>query len=105
MSVQAKSTSKAGRRALTPEAREQVMINKAMNVAEKQLDEGTASSQVITHYLKLGAIRAQVELEKLKLENDLTRAKTESLNASKQSEAKFNEVLEAMRRYTGTGGL
>ena len=105
MSVQAKSTSKAGRRALTPEAREQQLVNKALNLAEQQLEDGTASSQVITHFLKIGAIKAQIELEKLKLENDLTRAKTESLNASKQSEAKFNEVLEAMRRYTGTGGL
>ena len=47
------STSAKSRPALTPEAREQQLIAKATNLAEKQLDEGTASSQVITHFLKL----------------------------------------------------
>ena len=45
------------RPALTPEARENQMISLAVDLAEKQLMEGTASSQVITHYLKLGSTK------------------------------------------------
>ena len=55
------------RRALSPEAREQQLVAMATDLAEKQLRDGTASSQVITHYLKLGSTRERLEQE-LKME-------------------------------------
>ena len=63
-----------GRPALTPESRENQLVSLAINLAEKQLREGTASSQVITHYLKLGSTQAKLEQEKLKQENELLKA-------------------------------
>ena len=51
------------RPALTPEARENQLISLAVDLAEKQLQEGTASSQVITHYLKLGSTKERIEKE------------------------------------------
>lgn len=92
------------RPALTPEARENQMIALAVNLAEKQLQEGTASSQVITHFLKLGSTKERLEKEKLEEENKLLRAKTEKLQSDKRVEELYTDALNAMRRYNGQGG-
>lgn len=89
------------RPALTPEARENQMIALAENLAEKQLLDGTASSQVITHYLKLGTVREQLERERLEKENALLVAKVEALKSAKRSEELFSEAIKAMKRYGG----
>lgn len=91
------------RPALNPEARENQMISLAEDLAERQLLEGTASSQVITHYLKLGTTKALLEKEKLEKENELLRAKTEALQSAKQVEELYTQALNAMRRYSGQG--
>ena len=98
-----KNSGKRVRPALSPEAREQQMISYAVDLAEQQLLDGTASSQVITHYLKQGTIKAQIELEKLKLENELIRAKTESLEREQKTEEMFKNAIEAMKKYSGNG--
>lgn len=95
-----KST-KAIRPALTPEARENQMIALAVDLAEQQLREGTASSQVITHYLKLGSTKERLEKEKLEEENKLLRAKTENIKSMKRSEELMEEALRAFRQYNG----
>ena len=105
--VKDKSSSGSARKirpALTPEARENQLISLATNLAEQQLMDGTASSQVITHYLKLGTAKSQLELEKLKRENELLRAKTESIESSKRVEELYMNALNAMKNYSGHGG-
>ena len=92
------------RPAISPEARENQMIAKAIDLAERQLDEGTASSQVITHFLKLATTKAQLEKEKLERENALLKAKTDSIEAQQRSDELFNNAIEAMKRYSGHGG-
>lgn len=92
------------RPALTPEARENQLISLAVDLAEKQLMEGTASSQVITHYLKLGSTREKMESEKRKHEIELLKAKTEALESSKRIEEMYAEAMNAMRSYSGLGG-
>lgn len=87
--------------AQTLEARENQLILLATNLAEKQLREGTASSQVIAHYLKLGSTRERLEQERIRHENMLAQAKTESLEAQKQQEIEIREVMEAFRSYAG----
>ena len=74
------------RPALTPEARENQMIALAVDLAEKQLLEGTASSQVITHYLKLGTTKEKLEREILEKQKELIEAKTENLQSAKRIE-------------------
>lgn len=91
------------RPALTPEVRENQMIALAIDVAEKQLREGTASSQVITHYLKLGSTKERLEKEKLEEENKLLRAKTENLKSMKHIEELYSEAITAMKDYAGQG--
>lgn len=90
------------RRALTPEGREQQLISKATNLAEKQLDEGTASSQVIVHFLRLGTENARLEREKIRYENELLKAKTAAIESSKKSEELFERALRAMSDYQGS---
>lgn len=89
------------RPALTPEGRENQMISLAIDLVERQLQEGTASSQVITHYLKLGSTKEKLEMEKLREENKLLRAKTESLEAAKENAKLYEEVIKALRSYSG----
>ena len=106
--VKATSSSNNSRKmrpALTPEARENQMISLAMDLAEQQWRDGTASSQVITEFLKRGSEKARLENEKLKEENQLLRAKTESIESAKEIKELYAEALTAMRRYAGQGDL
>lgn len=91
------------RPALTPEARENQLISLAIDRAEQQLLDGTASSQVITHYLKLGSTKERLEREKLERENELLRAKAESIQSAQRIEELYRNALDAMRSYRGEG--
>lgn len=87
--------------ATTPEARENQMVALAFDLAEKQLAEGTASAQVVSHYLKLGSTRERLEREKLARENELLRSRIEALASTKQVEELYRNALNAMRSYAG----
>lgn len=89
------------RPATTPEAREQQLISSAVDLAEKQIREGSASAQVITHYLKLGSSRERLEQEKIGLENELLVVKREAMESAKRVEEMYSEALSAMRAYAG----
>ena len=91
------------RPALTPEARENQMIALAVDLVEQRLLDGTASSQETTHFLKLGSMKNRLEMEKLKEENKLLQAKTESIQSAKRIEELYTEAINAMRRYSGNG--
>ena len=89
------------RPALTPEARENQLIALAVDLVEQRLLDGTASSQETTHFLKLGSMKNQLEMEKLREENKLLQAKTESIQSAKRVEELYAEAINAMRRYSG----
>jgi len=91
------------RPALTPEARENQMIYLAVDLAEKQLREGTASSQVITHFLKLASGKDKLEREILEKQKELLEAKTQYIHSSKKTEELYSNALKAMRKYSGGG--
>ena len=89
--------------ATTPESRENQLIAAAVDLAEKQILKGTASSQVITHYLKLGSTKERLEKEKLQRENELLKAKTEAVQSAKRVEELYKNALNAMKSYSGQG--
>ena len=91
------------RPALTPEARENQLISLAVDLAERHLQEGTASSQVITHYLKLGSTKERIEKEILEKKKDLISAKTEAMKSAKRVEELYADAINAMRMYSGHG--
>lgn len=92
-----------GRKAKSPESREQQMIALAENLAEQQLRDGTASSQVIVHYLKLGTTRAMLEKEKLRKETALIQAKESSMKSIDEARKIAEDAIRAMRGYQGLG--
>ena len=96
-----KDAPKKIRPATTPEARENQLIALAVDLAEKQLLEGTASSQVITHYLKLGSTKERIEREILEKQKELIQAKTENLQSAKRIEELYTNALNAMKNYNG----
>ena len=85
----------------SPEARENQLIALAVDLAEKQLREGTASSQVITHYLKLGSTKERMEKEMMQEQIKLLTAKTEALQSAKHVEELYAEAITAFKRYNG----
>lgn len=87
--------------ATTPEGREKQLVSLAVDLVEKQLREGTASAQVITHYLKLGSTREKLEQAKLRGENKLLDAKVENLGSMKRQEELYADALKAMSTYSG----
>ena len=89
------------RPATTPEARESQLVSLAYDVAEKQMRDGTASSQVISHFLKFGTAREALEQEKLRGENQLLHAKIESMASMQRIEELYANAIEAMRGYSG----
>ena len=91
------------RPALTPEARENQLISLATDLVEQRLLDGTASAQETTYFLKQGSLKTKLEMEKLREENQLLKAKTESIHSQKRVEELYMEALNAMRNYAGQG--
>lgn len=87
--------------AKTPEARENQLINAAFDLAEQRLLAGTATSQEVVHFLRLGSSREKLEQARLANENRLTDAKIENLAAMGRVEALYEGAIEAMRAYSG----
>lgn len=87
--------------AKTPEERENQLIMAATDLAEQQLKSGTASAQVIAHYLKLGSSRERLEQERLKNENKLLATKREVMESQKKVEELITDALRAMQAYSG----
>lgn len=84
----------------TVEDRENQMISLAMDCAEERIRSGKASDSLLVHYLKLGTTRSRLEREKLENENELLRAKTDSIEASRESSQKYEEAIRAFRSYS-----
>lgn len=95
------SKSKKLRPATTPDARENQMISLAVDLAEEQLRNGTASSQVITHFLKLGSTKEKIEKEMLLEQKKLLEAKIEAIQSQKRIEELYAGAIRAMKSYSG----
>lgn len=89
------------RPATTPEGQETHMVAIAVELAEKQILAGTASAQVISHYLKLGSSREKLEQERLARENELLVAKVEQLASMGRIEELYSNAISAMNVYSG----
>lgn len=85
----------------TPEGRQNILINLAINLAEKQLRDGSASSQLISHFLKLATVRDQLEIAKLESDITLSKAKVKAIENSSKMEELLSEAISAMKDYGG----
>lgn len=98
-----KTKQKKIRPALLPENEENQMISLATQLAKQKLMDGTASNQLIIHYLNLATTKHELEKEKLEEENKLLRAKTESIKSQKEIDESYNKVIAALKEYSGNG--
>lgn len=96
-----KETERQRRPATTPEGRENQLTAQAYDLAERQIQEGTASAQVISHFLKLGSTRERLEQQRIAHENELLKAKRDAIESQKDVLALYKEALSAMRDYAG----
>lgn len=87
--------------AKTPEERESVLIAKSLTLIERQIDDGSASSQVLSHFAKLGSSRERLEQERLRNENEVLRKKVETMEAAVDVKNLMTEALGAFRGYSG----
>lgn len=85
-----------------PETRANQLINLAFGLAEKKLKDGTASSQVITHFLQLATVKEELQNEKLRSELKLAEAKAKHLESQATSEELYTKAIAAFRSYSGT---
>lgn len=101
------STSKktSSRPVMSPEAYENRLINKAYKAVEKRIESGEATAAELVHFLREGSIRQQLELEKLKKENELLKAKTESIASQKEVKELYSEAISAFRKYSGVPSM
>ena len=100
------STPRSGRQrrpAIDPEIRERQLTGLAVDLAEQQLRDGTASSQVITHFLKLATRREVIEREILEKRRDLISAKTDQIHSQEADNVDYKEVIRAIKEYQGRG--
>lgn len=90
---------------MSPEAYENRLINKAYKAVEKRIESGEATAAELVHFLREGSIRQQLELEKLKKENELLKAKTESIASQKEVKELYSEAISAFRKYSGVPSM
>jgi hypothetical protein len=99
-----KATDRSGKRrrpATSPELREQELASQAYDLAEEQIQSGTASSQVLTHFLKMGSTRERLEQQRIAHENELLQVKREAIASQARVEELYMQALDAMRSYSG----
>ena len=89
--------------AITLEARENELINLAVDEAEKRIASGKASDSLIIHYLRQSTVRSQLEREKLQADVELQKAKAESIRQAERIEELYSNAIDAMRVYSGNG--
>lgn len=92
------------RPALNPEARQNQLISLAIDLVEQRLIDGTASSQETTHFLKLASEKSRLETEIMAEQKEFIKAKAEAIRAAKRMDEIYEEALNAMRKYSGSGG-
>ena len=88
--------------ATTPQARENQLVSMAYDAAEKQIRSGNASSQLLTHFLKLGTAKEGLERQKLEAENKLLAARVENMLSNSKIEELYAKAIGAMRQYQGS---
>lgn len=88
---------------LSPAGREQYMVSIAEKLAEEQILDGTASSQVLSHYLKLGTKREELERAHIEYKNELLKAKADVIQQNNETQSLYKEAMQMFKRYQGGG--
>lgn len=87
--------------AATLEEREAQLINASMNLVEHRIREGNASAQETVHFLRLGSVKNQLELDQLRGQNLLLETRVKELESRTSTESLAADALNAFRGYSG----
>lgn len=90
--------------ATTMEGRENELIALAYDAAEERIRNGTATSQEIVHFLRLGSAKERRAQEQMEADIALKQAKVKAIQDGEHLEQIYNDAIEAMKRYSGGGG-
>jgi GAF domain-containing protein len=88
---------------LSIDAHENKLIAKSLLAIEQDLDSGRAPAQIKLHYAKMASKQASLEIENLRLKNELLEAKIQAEQAVQKLEAMYEDVIEALKSYTVSG--
>lgn len=91
--------------ARTPEERESLLISKSLDLIERQIDDGTASSQILSIYAKYGSERERLERQRLAAENEVLRKKVETMQDALDMKNLMQEALAKFKGYSGDRDL
>ena len=83
------------------EENETQMIALAMDRVRQRIIDGTASSQELVHFLRLGSSRERLEREILEKQKEKLEAQTDNFRSSAHSEELYANAIKAMSRYSG----
>lgn len=78
-----------------------MLVAMSLDRIEQQIADGTVSSQVLTHYAKLGSSREKLEQERLRNENEVLRKKVETMEAAVDVKNLMQDALSAFKGYSG----
>lgn len=90
-----------GRPATRPQNRENQLIDLAMGLVEERIRQGKASDSLLVQICRMGSSREKLEKEHLRVQNELARAKTHSIESADRMDAMYQEAMQAMRTYSG----
>lgn len=88
--------------ARTPKQRENQIINLVMDVVEQKIIDGTASSQILCHFLKLATEKERLENDKLRGELELAKARVRQIDMQEDLKSLYEGAVSAMRGYRST---
>ena len=87
--------------ASSDEERTLQMASLAMDLAEKRLREGRASSAEILYFVKQGSEEARLERAKLAEDVKLIQARVADIERSKNTEELYAKAISAFQEYQG----
>lgn len=86
---------------LSSSAIEKRLIAKAYAEAERRIDNGTATSEMICLFLKAGSNKHYIDEQKTQAELDYTRAKVDLVRSQIKTEEMIVAAMDAMKMYQG----
>lgn len=87
--------------AASDEERTMQMGSLAMDLAEKRMREGIASSAEILYFIKAASPEARLERIKLEEETKLIQARVTDIERSKNTEELYAQAIAAFQEYRG----
>ena len=87
--------------AATSEARKLQMSAKAQRLAEKKLEDGTASSQLIIYILNQTSQKEELEKKQREADITLKQAKVDAIKSASEIKDMFEEAMRMFKTYHG----